>query len=94
MPLTSFLCFCSRSTADQPVMEGTRQTRICRPHKISESSKVCTFTCCLQKKKASYRNNQEGGKGSPLGWTGLEECEYSGLLRQGLKTVVYLPRYF
>ncbi|XP_035192399.1 kelch-like protein 36 isoform X1 [Oxyura jamaicensis] len=27
-------------TADQPVMEGTRQTRICRPHKISESSKV------------------------------------------------------
>lgn len=32
-------------------MEGTRQTRICRPHKISESSKVGMFCVTYQKKQ-------------------------------------------
>jgi len=40
-------------------MEGTRQTRICRPHKISESSKVCAFRVAYLKRK--LQKNQEGG---------------------------------
>lgn len=36
-----FSVFSSRKTTNRAIMEGTRQTRISRPHKISESSKVC-----------------------------------------------------
>jgi len=45
--LTASFCLCSRSSAAQPAMEGTRQSRICRPHKISESSKV-GWRCVLR----------------------------------------------
>lgn len=68
-------------------MEGTRQSRICRPHKISESSKVRTI--CV-----AYQKNPAGGKGSSFGRAGWGECENSELLKRGVEMVVYLLKYF
>lgn len=63
-------------------MEGTRQSRICRPHKISESSKVRTI--CV-----TYQKNPAGVEGLLWG-----ECENSELLKTGMGMVVYLLKYF